>query len=197
PAPAPAPKANIKILPRPASNNNEAPPTATKVDTSSPTPPKPNVRLSELTKPFKPKILRRPDKDNLEAYLPTSTVTVDAFSKPERRGAAGEEPAKQTQPQFDQRSSQSATQKETLLSLFNKDTTSLSTVTEQEPKGQVKSPIQVSPPFSTLISPATDPLNSPREATRGVGSDKHSGVTSPTNQAFLLGYLEGVALGKK
>ncbi|KAF3483446.1 mRNA-decapping enzyme 2 [Arthroderma uncinatum] len=197
PAPAHTPKTNIKILPRPVANNKEATPPATKVQSPSPTPPRANVRLSELTKPSKPKILRRPDKDNLEAYLPTSTVTVSAFTQPERRATPDEGPAKQTQATFDQRTSQSAAQKETLLSLFSKDTTTPPTAAKQETKRQVKSPVLVSPPFSTLLSPATDPLNSPKEATGGPGSDKQSSITSPTNQAFLLGYLEGVAMGKK
>ncbi|KAM5448384.1 mRNA-decapping enzyme subunit 2 [Microsporum audouinii] len=190
---------NIKILPRPVSNNNEDVPVATKTESSSPTPPRPNVKLSELTKPFKPKILRRPDKDNLDAYLPTSTVTVSAFSKPEQLTAANENTAKQTrlQPQFDQRPSQSAAQKETLLSLFNKDTTAQSASGQQEMTRQTRSPVLVSPPFSTLISPTTDPLNSPKEPIRGGGSEKQSSATSSTNQAFLLGYLEGVAMGKK
>ncbi|EZF35259.1 hypothetical protein H109_02436 [Trichophyton interdigitale MR816] len=191
-------KSNIKILPRPTSNNNEGVPVAVKANTLS-SAPRPNVKLSEITKPFKPKILRRPDKDNLDAYLPTSTVTVSAFSKPEPPPVSDDEVVQKTlpQPQFDQRPSQSATQKETLLSLFNKDLPPQSTGIKQDMTRQAKSPVLVSPPFSTLISPTTDPLNSPREATRGVGSERRSGAASPSNQAFLIGYLEDVATGKK
>ncbi|EGE07611.1 decapping enzyme Dcp2 [Trichophyton equinum CBS 127.97] len=191
-------KSNIKILPRPTSNNNEGVPVAVKANTLS-SAPRPNVKLSEITKPFKPKILRRPDKDNLEAYLPTSTVTVSAFSKPEPPPVSDDEVVQKTlpQPQFDQRPSQSAAQKETLLSLFNKDLPPQSTGIKQDMTRQAKSPVLVSPPFSTLISPTTDPLNSPREATRGGGSERRSGAASPSNQAFLIGYLEDVATGKK
>ncbi|EFR04610.1 mRNA-decapping enzyme 2 [Nannizzia gypsea CBS 118893] len=192
-------KPNIRILPRPASNNNEGIPQTVKVHSPSPAPPRPNVKLSEVTKPFKPKILRRPDKDNLDAYLPTSTVTVSAFSKPEPLPVSDDDVVQNTQPQpqFDQRPSQSTAQKEALLSLFNKDPSSQPIGEKQDITTHTKSPVLVSPPFSTLISPTTDPLNSPKETTRGSGFEKQSSVASSSNQAFLLGYLEGVAMGKK
>ncbi|EEP80133.1 predicted protein [Uncinocarpus reesii 1704] len=78
-----APKHNIMILPRPTPIAKESPPTIQPSQTPR-SPVKKHAKISELTKPFKPKILRRPDKDNLEASLATHTVTVSAFTKPQR-----------------------------------------------------------------------------------------------------------------
>ncbi|WEW61069.1 mRNA-decapping enzyme subunit 2 [Emydomyces testavorans] len=195
-----AQKPTVVILPRPSSATKEPLPIA-KGPEAPRSPLKKNAKISELTKPFKPRILRRPDKDNLEAYLPTHTVTVSAFTKPKEKTMMDEpERSKETVKElnYDRRQSQSNLQKETLLSLFAKGApSSEQTVPKSnDVAGQLKSPVESSAfsspegpiPQSRGISPLN--ISEPRPANQ-------ARVTSPADKAFLLGYLDGVMKGKR
>ncbi|KAL1954163.1 hypothetical protein VTO42DRAFT_1571 [Malbranchea cinnamomea] len=197
----------ITILPRPT-QNKESPPPSLPFE-PGPEAPRPqahrNVRLSDLTKPFQPKILRRPEKGNLEACLPTHTVTVSAFSRADQDSVEKKEEKEVPKTlDYDRRPSQTAAQKEVLLSLFGKG--------PQSPEGQKQgtSPLPVSPPpppppRSTTVSPLetstsqVKPLASCAKHTSpdSASESTRSKVTSPVDKAFLLGYLEGVAKGKR
>ncbi|KAK2744380.1 mRNA-decapping enzyme subunit 2 [Myotisia sp. PD_48] len=203
-----APKQNITILPRPVSNQVDTAPASASPSRYEPpppqTPPKQNPKISELAQTFKPKrILRRPDRDNLEANLPSHTVTVSAFTKPGSEPAEVSEPEQPKQRVFDRRPSQTTAQRDTLLSLFGK-AQSATPGSEKEAaqpspifnSPSLKTPVLTSPPYSSMISPATESQVSSRGHTPGSGPNK-SRVTSPTDKAFLLDYLDGVAKGRK
>ncbi|KAI2088115.1 mRNA-decapping enzyme subunit 2 [Ophidiomyces ophidiicola] len=188
---------NITILPRPSSVKNESI-MATKVAATSQSPQKRNVKISEITKPFKPRILRRPDKDNLDACLPARTVVVSAFTKPKKETLEEEpETAKET-PQrldYDRRQSQPNSQKETLLSLFGKaDPPETKPASYRaELMSHFKSPAQDNPAGdafhqSTAVPPPCTGESQP---------PTHKKATSPVDKEFLLGYLNGVAMGKR
>ncbi|PGH19416.1 hypothetical protein AJ80_03916 [Polytolypa hystricis UAMH7299] len=204
----PPPKQNIVILPRPNVAKESHPPSQPATKPMSP-PPR-NVKLSELTKPFQPKILRRPVKEDLEASLPTHTVTVSAFSQPSKDVPKGMSAAEE-KPQFafDRRPSQNSSQKQALLSLFGKK--SIPPVeAPTEKSSEVPIPLK-SPPMPTVISPISvgspqiAPSAVPQVPASRIGSispvatseSNRSKATSPVDKAFLLGYLEGVAKGKR
>lgn len=206
----PPPPQNITILPRPTSQQNEPAPEPKSIPVLPTAAPKQNVKLSELTKPFKPKILRRPDKDDLEASLPTHTVTVDSFSPPSNEPVQEQEEEEQAKPKslgYDRRPSQTAVQKETLLSLFNKAPTPSASQTggnTATPPHLVsplpRSPAVPSPPSSASVARAASFNESRRDSgDRGDGASQQTRAkaTSPRDKAFLLNYLEGVAKGAK
>lgn len=212
----PVPRAHEKqtkpspvILSRPKSAKQQATPIDEKPRTTAPLP-NSNVKLADLTKvtkPFQPKILRRPDKDNMDKSLPSDTVTVSEFShrsrdvpieSKERKGSV-ESTLSNRQP------TQNAEQKETLLSLFGKP----KSPTIAQPNQAVLNSVQT--PASDVVSPFGKQLPS-REQTPTLSeykkgrndsiasvvsqSTSRSKATSPADKAFLLGYLEGVAKGK-
>lgn len=218
---------NITILPRPQQEKKESPVPSTAVSPApAPVPeapaPRPgqarNVRLSDLAKPFQPKILRRPEKGNIETYLPSHTVTVSAFSQPNKDGEESKEPEA---PKDDRRPSQPATQKETLLSLFGKAASpgpgletsappSRNSELGPESDGQrsIVSPLPTSPPRSAMISPLEGWTSSPQVQPSSssakptpppveASEPTKAKATSAGDKAFLLGYLQGVAKGKR
>ena len=171
---APTPVPNITILPRPSQEKKTSPvqspthapgPTSGPVPVQAPRPQPRNVRLADFAKPFKPKILRRPEGGNIEAYLPTHTVTVSAFTKEDQTNdehrkeqeAQQEESAKTVG--FDRRPSQTVEQKEALLSLFGKASAvapgaGLGAENEEKER-ELVSPLPASPPPRSMI---TSPL---------------------------------------
>ncbi|KMU74092.1 mRNA-decapping enzyme subunit 2 [Coccidioides immitis RMSCC 3703] len=189
------PRSNITILPRPSAVTKESSETLPRSQTPR-SPSRKNVKISELTKPFKPRILRRPDKDNLEASLPTHTVTVSAFTKPHRETMLDEPEASKGPPKelnYD-RQSQSSSHKETLLSLFGKSAPSreqpLPKFTEVEPS-QLRSSAK-----SSIVGFVGGSL----PQTHGNGESRPTSrnkMTYPVDKAFLLGYLDGVVKGQR
>ncbi|OAX78980.1 hypothetical protein ACJ72_06708 [Emergomyces africanus] len=200
-----APKGNFVILPRP-------PPTSKDVVNPQPTKPPPasslkrNVKLSEITKPFQPKILRRPIKESLEASLPNATVTVSAFTLSEKDTVPDNPREKPVEVDYDRRPSQTASQKEALLSLFGK-VPSPSAPLPSAPN-QASPPAPKSPRRSAIISPlgldspqagiptarAPAPVSSRGSISPVGGSEtRREAPTSPRDKAFLLGYLDNIA----
>ncbi|PGG96741.1 hypothetical protein AJ79_09469 [Helicocarpus griseus UAMH5409] len=202
------PKANVVILPRPASAKKE-PPAPQSITQPSPPPPKRNVKLSELTKPFQPKILRRPVKDDLEASLPSGTVAVNSFSLSEKDATPEHPREPTTEVNYDRRPSQTASQKEALLSLFGKapspaplsakPTGAISPAPKSPSRSAVISPVDSSSPQVGASKGAPAPLS--RSSVGSIsplaGSESKAAPTSPVNKAFLLGYLDQIAKGKQ
>ncbi|PGH04602.1 mRNA-decapping enzyme subunit 2 [Blastomyces parvus] len=206
------PKANFTILPRPPPAKEVAPPQLTNARPQQPpSPPKRSVKLSEITKPFQPKILRRPVKEDLEASLPNGTVTVSAFSLSEKDTVPDYPRDKPTQinVNYDRRPSQTASQKEALLSLFGKASPSPAPLSSEQ--NRASPPAPKSPPRSAIISPlemsspqvgipkasGPAPLSS-RGSISPVGGNepRKAAPTSPRDKAFLLGYLDNIAKGQ-
>ncbi|GAB1214462.1 hypothetical protein ATERTT37_003625 [Aspergillus terreus] len=153
----------------------------------------------EPTKPFQPQILRR--SANVDNIFP-------AYSKETTHGPqnvpstphTSQEP--KTEVSFDRRPSQTAAQRETLLSLFGK----VSGSPGASPAVQPVLEASTSKPSaaSSVVSPLSPPSlptgivatseSSPRD---GAVSSGVSGIASPDNKAFLLGFLQGVAKGSK
>lgn len=201
----PTPSSPITILSRPSTARRDSPVSSEAVsrpqsDIEKPLSPEPTGR-------FQPKILRRSDKQDINSVLPTRALASSELSGPVPSQAQilqhGGQPSTAN---FDQRPSQTAAQKEALLSLFGKAAASKpallkpdnslprpSSTTSANPK------LGLSPPISSLeevssaaiqgIGPSIDAVE-PRSA-------GEKGVTSPDNKAFLLGFLEGVAQGKR
>ncbi|EEH22778.2 hypothetical protein PABG_04989 [Paracoccidioides brasiliensis Pb03] len=199
-------KGNFVILPRPPTVKKEA--TVQQLTKPPPSAAKRNVQLSEIRKPFQPKILRRPVKDDLAASLPTETVPVSAFTLSEKQAVPENRHGEPVAVNYDRRPSQTASQKEALLSLFGKPPHSPAAVPPTEPV-QAPSPGSKIPPQSAIISPvdstfsqvgtsggAPTPVSRVRSISPVVGTEtSKAGPTSPVNKAFLLGYLDGVAKG--
>lgn len=150
-------------------------------------------------KPFQPQILRRSDKPTYDNLLMSKLETAER--KPSLPGL--QTPAQEPIPQnhFDRRPSQTAAQREALLSLFGKPTTSpppTRTDSRAVHRRSSATPGVVSP-LSSLHLPSSGESTSQR-GTPSEG-DMHTShatqLTSPTNKAFLLGFLEGVAKGNK
>ncbi|KAL2011511.1 hypothetical protein VTN00DRAFT_4229 [Thermoascus crustaceus] len=179
----------ITILSRHAGARKDSPVSTEQVSRPPSRPSALKAKTPEPSKPFQPQILRRSDKADLDAVLPTRTVAVHEFSQPQP-GAAEKPTAvpeeKPPQINYDRRPSQTAAQRETLLSLFGKPTS------PQPPPADLASstlkPSTASTGASTLSVPSESGSQTPTPTTR---------VTSPVNKAFLLGYLEGVARGQK
>ncbi|OJD25942.1 hypothetical protein ACJ73_02681 [Blastomyces percursus] len=206
------PAGNFTILPRPPPAKEIVSPPLTNANPQLSSPPKRNVKLSEITKPFQPKILRRPVKEDLEASLPNGTVTVSAFSLSEKDPMPDHPRDKPTQisVNYDRRPSQTALQKEALLSLFGKASPSPTPLSSEQ--NRASPPAPKSPPRSAIISPVE--MSSPqvgisaargpaplsrRESISPVGGNesRKAAPTSPRDKAFLLGYLDNIANGKQ
>ncbi|OJD17890.1 hypothetical protein AJ78_02062 [Emergomyces pasteurianus Ep9510] len=202
------PKGNFVILPRPPpANKDVVNPQPTKPPPSSL--PKRTVKLSEVTKPFQPKILRRPIKEDLEASLPNGTVTVSAFTLSEKDTMLDNPQEKRVEVNYDRRPSQTASQKEALLSLFGKVPSSPAPLSSEP--NRVSPPAPKSPLRSAVISPvdlsspqagvsiarASAPLSSGGSISPvGASETRRAAPTSPRDKAFLLGYLDNIAKGK-
>ncbi|KKK15481.1 hypothetical protein ARAM_001344 [Aspergillus rambellii] len=192
----------ITILPRPQSAKRTQPPTAVSTQASQ-APSRPRsakAKSPEPAKPFQPQILRRSDNANVQSILPIRTKEPEATGPqgilpqvPDHKAA----PIAPTAPSdFPRRPSQTAAQRETLLSLFSKQTTSPK-VSPTEPLDLQTSASKASAAPS-VVSPLS-PLSHPtRNGTSSDDDNRASNkVASPVNKAFLLDFLQGVAKGSK
>ncbi|KAL2221764.1 hypothetical protein M432DRAFT_666309 [Thermoascus aurantiacus ATCC 26904] len=188
----------ITILSRPAAARKDSSVSADQVSQPPSRPSVQKAKTPEPSKPFQPQILRRSEKVDLDALLPTRTVAVHEFSQP----SAAEKPTavpeqKPAQLNFDRRPSQTAAQREALLALFGKATSPKPAATETDVASSILKPSTA----STGVSPLSSSHGAMPSAVSGIGSSVSgtqtptpaSRVTSPANKAFLLGYLEGVA----
>lgn len=203
-----APSSPITILPRPQSAKKDRSPTPTKAQGSrtSSQSRTGKAKPAEPPKPFQPQILRRPEKAEMDSNLP---------SQPRETGGPGSQnvdslfqPARETgsPDNVSRRPSQTAAQKEALLSLFGKKSNASGSPSTGPLDIQTSVP---KPSSSSVISPLSPPAapsalsgggtvsgrGTPAENdTQASGSGR---ISSPDNKAFLLGFLEGVAKGNK
>lgn len=181
-----APSSPITILPRPQMAEGAPSAKTSPRPTQSPQPHTTKAKAAEAPEPFQPKILRRSEKATSGDALPIR-MKPDGEAKPEPEANVPRRP------------SQTAAQKEALLSLFGKQ----SFQPNNPPAGSFS--IQTSAAKPSTASASVSPL-SPRNLPSGgsgavpendLQSPSGSGVTSPADKAFLLGFLEGVARGNK
>lgn len=192
----------ITILPRPQSAKRD-------VSTSSPLQASqaPTQYLThqpaapEPVKPFQPQILRRPEKvENEKVFMATPKMGT-ADRKPNLPGLQTNAPELASQNNFDRRPSQTAAQREALLSLFGKAPVSPSPTSAARPDSQVAN--QQPSTVSGLVSPLSSlhfPNSGDSISRHGTPSESESTsnrIASPGNKEFLLGYLQGVAKGNK
>ncbi|XP_077661007.1 decapping enzyme complex catalytic subunit DCP2 [Aspergillus fumigatus Af293] len=199
----------ITILTRPQSDRKDRSPTPASSQSPKPRSSRASsqsrtnmMKAAEPHKSFQPQILRRSDNLNLDNILPTRSkdenggarqVTSPSLSagqvaKPAQPAQLPQPP----QPNFDRRPSQTAAQKEALLSLFGKRP--VSPLTSPSGKTDLRTPLTKPSAPSSCVSPL-----SPSRPTSDVGTETLNAnkVSSPVNKAFLLGFLEGVAKGNK
>jgi mRNA-decapping enzyme subunit 2 len=188
----------ITILSRPQSAKREAssstplaqPPQVSRQPQETP------IAAPEPIKTFQPQILRRSDKTGYEGLM-AAAPQPSAERKPSLADVQTNAQGLAPQGSFDRRPSQTAEQKEALLSLFSKAPASPSPVSLAQSGHQ--------PAFSGIVSPMSSrhrPSSGDSISRRGTPSDTgvHANTTrisSPGNKAFLLGFLEGVAKGNK
>lgn len=202
----------ITILPRPQSAKRDASGSGSNKQTTQALSPPQTSQTSqtvvpEPVKPFQPQILRRSEKtgyDNLMA-APQKGENVD--QKPSLPGlqtnTAELSPRSSS---FDRRPSQNASQKEALLSLFGKPAASPTPPSATQLDSRAVN--QQLYNASGLVSPLSsshhlNPSSGDSISRHGTPSEVDAGpsitnnVSSPSNKAFLLGYLQGVAKGNK
>ncbi|KAE8392218.1 Dcp2, box A domain-containing protein [Aspergillus alliaceus] len=190
----------ITILARPQSAKREQSPNpavASSSRTSSRSRAESKVKSSEPSKPFQPQILRR--SQNLDHILPVRAKDSHDSSQQDDSPVPS---TGQDASNPDRRPSQTAAQKEALLSLFNKQPVS----PRHPPTGELN--IRTSGPKPATTSSVVSPL-SPLNLPTGTGPSRGSPVVEdngslpannvalPDNKAFLLGFLQGVAKGNK
>lgn len=185
----------ITILPRPQHAKREQTPSPLPAPSvqasSSPWPSK--GQSPEPSKPFQPQILRRSDKTDVEGILPIRTKTTEERS--ELTGGAEAQANGLPMPQATnyRRPSQTPAQRDALLSLFGKSAPSPKPSSAEQLNLQT-SAAQPSA-TSSVVSPPT-PLHQPvGNGVTSSGAGNSDRVASPSNKAFLLGFLEGVAKG--
>ncbi|KAJ5952128.1 mRNA decapping protein 2 Box A [Penicillium vulpinum] len=191
----------ITILPRPHSAKREV---------SSPRPvaratqvlPAKMPEAPEPIKNFQPQILRRSEKPGYEVLMATAPQAEAIERKLSLPGADTNTPSLAPQGNFDRRPSQTAEQKASLLSLFSKGPVSPAPVfaTPFDSRAVNQQPAAFSgfvSPMSSRHRPSSGDIS--RRGTPSDGGAHVNGqhVSSPSNKAFLLGFLEEVAKGNK
>ncbi|KAJ5328380.1 mRNA decapping protein 2 Box A [Penicillium brevicompactum] len=200
--PTPPTSSPMTILSRPQSAKREVPHRPLSRTTSIP--PAQAPQAPEPVKNFQPQILRRSDKtgyEELMAAAPHSETPERKPSLPGPQHSQGLAP----QGNFDRRPSQTAEQKASLLSLFAKG----DGLSSPKPAGsapldsraayqQPNGPPGFVSPMSSRYHPSSGGTISRHGTPSDGGAQAHTTqVSSPSNKAFLLGFLEGVAKGNK
>lgn len=195
----------ITILPRPQSEKRESSTSGAHTQPAR-TSSQPRVAqpaqpaAPEPVKPFQPQILRRSERTGYETLLMGPPRMDNVDRKPSLPGLQTNPEELVPPAKFDRRPSQTHAQKETLLSLFGKSqvSPSLPSAMQFDPRAVNQQP----PNVSGLVSP----LSSMQFASSGESVSRHgtpsegehappatNRVSSPSNKAFLLSYLQGVA----
>ncbi|KGO74417.1 hypothetical protein PITC_019500 [Penicillium italicum] len=190
----------ITILSRPHSAKREVPSSRSVAQATQVLPTKVPV-APEPIRNFQPQILRRSEKPEYEALMATAPQAEAIERKLSLPGVDPQGLAPQGN--FDRRPSQTAEQKASLLSLFSKAPVSPSPVfaTPFDSRAVSQQPAA----YSGLVSPMSSrnrPSSGDSISRHGTPSDYGAHTTgqhvsSPSNKAFLLGFLEGVAKGNK
>lgn len=194
----------ITILPRPQSAKRDVSTTGPNIPTAR-APAQPQVTqpaAPEPVKPFQPQILRRSERTGYENLLMGPPKIDNVDRKPSLPGSQTNPEELAPQANFDRRPSQTHAQKEALLSLFGKPQVSPSLPSAVQLDSLAVN--QQPPNVSGLVSP----LSSMQFASSGESVSRHgtpsegdhapastNRVSSPSNKAFLLSYLQGVAKG--
>lgn len=197
----PVPASPVTILPRSSGASRDSPVSAEPVSAPRILPVK--ARAPEQPRPFQPQILRRSEKVDLDMILPSRTVTVHEFSQNQPDVADSPVPVPSEKspvlPNYDRRPNQPAAQKETLLALFGKTPAQTPVTRAAESPSATRPSVASATPSEKAshhrggVAPVTVPGH-----TSSVKSDSEAPVTtSSDNKAFLLGFLEEVAKGKK
>lgn len=195
-SPAQTPASPITILPRPQSAKKDRSSTPPTTAPASRTPSQARVnkaKPAEPPKPFQPQILRRPERPGMDNTLPLRPKAAEDSGQQNLASLLQPEQGTESSAN-DRRPSQTAAQKEALLSLFGKKSDKASS----PPSGPLDTQTSTRKPSSpSVISPLspTLPLN-----IGGPVSGRETpaeSVSSPDNKSFLLGFLEGVAKGNK
>lgn len=190
----------ITILSRPPSAKREVS-SLTPVAQATQVLPAKMPEAPEPIKNFQPQILRRSEKPGYESLMATAPQAEAIERKLSLPGADSQ--GLSAQGNFDRRPSQTAEQKASLLSLFSKTPVSPTPVfaTPFDPRAVNQQPAAYSgfvSPMSSRNRPSSGDSIS-RHGTPSDGGAYTTGpqVSSPSNKAFLLGFLEGVAKGNK
>ncbi|KAJ6144810.1 hypothetical protein N7470_008705 [Penicillium chermesinum] len=193
----------ITILSRPQTAKRDASATRHNLQTVQPAQNSPiQPRAPEPVKPFQPQILRRSEKTGYENLLTNAMGPGSAGRKPSLPDSSPQRPELAPQSSFNRRPSQTSAQKEALLSLFGKAPASPSPISAAQ-EYQATMANQPSFAASGLVSPLSSlhlPTNGDSPSRRGTPSENDmtpNRIASPSNKAFLLGYLQDVAKGNK
>ncbi|KAJ5408853.1 hypothetical protein N7509_002736 [Penicillium cosmopolitanum] len=200
----------ITILPRPQSAKRDAPMSGSyKQAAPGPSPPQPpqpaQIGAPAPVKPFQPQILRRSEKTDYDQLMAAPQKADNLDRKPSLPGLQTDTAELSPQTSFDRRPSQNASQKEALLSLFGKPAASPTppSTTQLDSRAVNHHLSHASGLVSPLSSLHLNPSSGDSISRRGTPSEGDAGpsgannVSSPSNKAFLLGYLQGVAKGNK
>ncbi|PYI09002.1 hypothetical protein BO78DRAFT_309562 [Aspergillus sclerotiicarbonarius CBS 121057] len=175
----------ITILPRPPAAKREQPP----VRTPQSSRPSSRARAAkpstpEPPKPFQPQILRRSDNPNAMDLLPIRTKLNENQDQQGTTRATSSPQQSQPQPNFDRRPSQPVAQKEMLLSLFGKPSSSPS-ISPAELSASIPKPSEA----SSVVSPLS-PLNLPTAPAGGQGPlGMEDSQTSSANKRHLTNMM--------
>ena len=195
-SPAQTPASPITILPRPQSAKKDRSSTPPTTAPASRTPSQTHVnkaKPAEPPKPFQPQILRRPERPGMDNTLPLRPKAAEDSGQQNLASLLQPEQGTESSAN-DRRPSQTAAQKEALLSLFGKKSDKASSPPSRPLDTQTSTRKPSSPSVISPLSP-TLPLN-----IGGPVSGRETpveSVSSPDNKSFLLGFLEGVAKGNK
>ncbi|KAJ5832605.1 hypothetical protein N7474_000916 [Penicillium riverlandense] len=192
----------ITILPRPRSAKQEPSESPRHVAQAVSQSPASKPEAAEQQKPFQPQILRRSEK---MAEKPAYEQTLmSKLGSPDQKPSLpnAQRPLAPPVNNFDRRPSQTVAQKETLLSLFSKPPTSppFTSAAQSTANRQPAATSRVVSPLSSFAQPSSgdsiSQYGTPSEEGMSNRPTAHR-IASPTDKAFLLGFLEGVAKGNK
>lgn len=206
----PPPSASpIRILSRPSSAKQDV--SAPSAQNSASVSPSLDGRVKSAGTPksFQPQILRRSEKLDLNSILraresPVNEMPQELNDVPVRPKPVVAPENKIMQPNYDRRPSQTAAQKETLLSLFGKSPSTKTSLLASA----MEHPVSSSPLNNATPSPSLSGVEAfaPAGAISSIDSASDHGsrttgasqrLKSPDNKAFLLEFLQNVAGGKK
>lgn len=191
----------VTILARPQSakrDQSSTPPPGSRTPSQSRTN---KAKQTEPQKPFQPQILRRPERSGSEIDIP---LRPKAVAESDQRDAGSLTKEMETPVYADRRPSQTAAQREALLSLFGKK----SDASGSQSPGSISIQTLIAKPSSSSVISPLSPTIAPSAvggpvSGRGTPAENETQtpashrVSSPDNKAFLLGFLEGVAKGNK
>lgn len=199
----------ITILSRPSSARRDVSTPSAQTSTSVSPSLDGRAKSAGTPKNFQPQILRRSEKLDLNSILPTRKLPANELPQelgdiPVRPKPAVPSENKTMQPNYDRRPSQNAAQKETLLSLFGKSPSTKASLLA----AAMEHPVASSPFNDATPSPSLSGVEAafPAGAISSIDSASDHGsrtsgaaqrLKSPDNKAFLLGFLQNVAEGKR